>query len=66
MFDSSVSRGQATTSGLNQVIQSWIEGVQLKVEGDKRRFWIPENLAYQGQPGMPRGNARLRYRAAEN
>jgi peptidylprolyl isomerase len=25
------------------------------VEGDKRRFWIPENLAYQGQSGMPRG-----------
>jgi peptidylprolyl isomerase len=55
MFDSSVSRGQPTTFGLNQVIQGWTEGIQLMVEGDKRRFWIPENLAYQGQPGMPKG-----------
>ena len=55
MFDSSVSRGQPTTFGLNQVIKGWTEGLQLMVEGDKTRFWIPENLAYQGQPGMPRG-----------
>jgi FKBP-type peptidyl-prolyl cis-trans isomerase len=25
------------------------------VEGEKRRFWIPESLAYQGAPGAPRG-----------
>jgi FKBP-type peptidyl-prolyl cis-trans isomerase len=25
------------------------------VEGEKRRFWIPESLAYQGQPGAPAG-----------
>lgn len=25
------------------------------VEGEKRRFWIPESLAYQGQPGQPAG-----------
>jgi len=55
MFDSSVSRGQPQTIGLDQVIKGWTEGIQLMVEGDKRRFWIPENLAYQGQAGMPRG-----------
>jgi len=55
MFDSSVSRGQPETIGLDQVIKGWTEGIQLMVEGDKRRFWIPENLAYQGQAGMPRG-----------
>ena len=55
MFDSSVVRGKSITFGLNQVIAGWTEGVQLMVTGEKRRLWIPENLAYQGQPGMPAG-----------
>ena len=25
------------------------------VEGEKRRLWIPEKLAYGGQPGAPKG-----------
>jgi FKBP-type peptidyl-prolyl cis-trans isomerase len=49
MFDSSVQRGEPTTFGLNGVIAGWTEGVQLMVEGEKTRFWIPENLAYKGQ-----------------
>ena len=55
MFDSSVMRGQPATFGLDQVIKGWTEGVQLMVEGERTRFWIPQNLAYQGQPGSPRG-----------
>jgi len=54
-FDSSVTRGQPTTFSLDQVIKGWTEGVQMMVEGEKRRFWIPSNLAYDGQPGMPQG-----------
>ena len=23
--------------------------------GEKRRFWIPEELAYKGNPGAPQG-----------
>jgi len=49
MFDSSVSRGKSTTFPLDRVIAGWTEGVQLMVQGEKRRFWIPESLAYQGK-----------------
>jgi peptidylprolyl isomerase len=49
MFDSSVTRGEPSTFPLDRVISGWTEGLQLMVEGEKTRFWIPENLAYQGK-----------------
>ncbi len=49
MFDSSVARGQPSMFPLNRVIRGWTEGVQLMVVGEKRRFWIPEELAYGGR-----------------
>lgn len=55
MFDSSVVRGQAATFGLNEVIEGWTEAVQLMVEGEKTRLWIPARMAYQGQQGRPQG-----------
>jgi peptidylprolyl isomerase len=57
MFDSSVARGMPATFPLNGVIAGWTEGVQLMVVGEKTRFWIPGNLAYDNspRPGAPKG-----------
>src|SRR5258708_5597574 len=49
MFDSSVTKGPPITFPLSGVIAGWTEGVQLMVEGEKARFWIPQNLAYKGE-----------------
>ena len=57
IFDSSVIKGQPATFPLGDVIKGWSEGVQLMVEGEVRRLWIPGHLAYDGveQAGVPRG-----------
>jgi peptidylprolyl isomerase len=55
MFDSSFARGAASTFPVNRVIKGWGEGVQLMVVGEKRRLWIPQELAYAGQSGRPQG-----------
>ena len=55
LFDSSVTRGETIEFGLRQVIEGWTEGLQLMAVGESRRLWIPEDLAYQGQRGMPAG-----------
>jgi peptidylprolyl isomerase len=46
VFDSSVTRGQPIDFPLNRVIAGWTEGLQLMVEGEKTRLFIPPQLAY--------------------
>ena len=52
-FDSSVDRGKTISFPLDGVIAGWTEGLQLMVTGEKRRFWIPANLAYGDTPSRP-------------
>ena len=56
LFDSSLRRNMPSEFPLDRVIAGWTEGLQLMVEGEHRRFWIPQDLAYgdnprEGQPG---------------
>lgn len=46
VFDSSVKRGQPATFGVTQVIQGWVEALQLMPAGSKWRLFIPYDLAY--------------------
>lgn len=55
MFDSSFARNAPSSFPLDRVIKGWGEGVQLMVAGEKRRFWIPQAIAYNGAAGRPAG-----------
>lgn len=54
-FDSSIVRGEPARLKLEHLIEGWQEGALLMVEGETRRMWIPENLAYDGASGFPQG-----------
>ncbi len=57
MFDSSVQRGQPATFPLEKLIPGWQQAIPLMTVGDKYRFWIPGELAYDNstRPDAPKG-----------
>lgn len=58
LFDSSENSGAPPILAVDGVIKGWTEVLQTMVEGEKRRIWIPANLAFgtKGRPGRPGGN----------
>jgi FKBP-type peptidyl-prolyl cis-trans isomerase len=56
MFETTVGR-EPVQFHVGEVIPGWTEGLKLMVAGEKRRFWIPGNLAYDDdpRPGAPKG-----------
>ena len=46
VFDSSVERGTPASFGVTQVIQGWVEALQLMNPGSKWILYIPGDLAY--------------------
>ncbi len=61
VFDSSVERGQPAVFPVNQVIQGWVEALQLMSAGSKWRLFVPPELAYgeQGAGGAIAPNSTL-------
>ena len=43
------------SSACRACMRGWTDGIPLMSVGDKYRFWIPDVLAYKGQPGRPQG-----------
>jgi peptidylprolyl isomerase len=54
-FDSSIRRQRPSTLFLDRVMPGMSEAIQLMVVGEKRRAWVPEKLAFKGEPGRPAG-----------
>jgi FKBP-type peptidyl-prolyl cis-trans isomerase len=51
-FDSSYSRKQPATFGVNRVVKGWTEALQLMPVGSKWQLYIPSKLGY-GEQGNP-------------
>lgn len=56
MFDSSYDHGEAGTFKLgSQMPLGWNDAIYQMLIGERRRIWIPEELAYAGAEGRPEG-----------
>jgi peptidylprolyl isomerase len=57
LFDTSEKKGAGFVAQfpLDLLIKGWQEGLKLMVAGEKRRMWIPSELAYGDTPRRPGG-----------
>jgi peptidylprolyl isomerase len=56
MFDSSVARGRPERVFVDRIIPGLAEALQLMVEGEQRRVWVPADRAFVlGGPPGPKG-----------
>ena len=55
-FDSTYARQEPLILALERLMKGMGEGLQLMVEGETRRLWIPEALAFAGAQGRPQGD----------
>jgi len=55
VFLTTARTGLPKSTHMRSTIPGWFEGLQMMTVGEKRRFWIPAELAYRGQPGRPPG-----------
>jgi len=59
VFDSTLAREEPLTLPLERLMKGMGEGVRLMSEGEVRRMWIPEALAFAGAKGKPVGDLVL-------
>lgn len=55
MFFSTHKKGKDKKIKLKQLPLGLAEGVKLMSLGERARFWLPEDLAFDGKPGKPKG-----------
>lgn len=53
--DASYAKGAPATLQFDGVIRGWQEALRDMAPGEKRRLWVPADLAYGNDPGQPHG-----------
>lgn len=59
LFESTAAKDGPILLPLDRVMKGLAEGVQLMVEGERRRLWIPAELGFPAGKGLPSGRLVL-------